>query len=130
MVARSILLACTLLLSTGVERAQAGPPPPVEEALREAEAVWGVPYYRLACLAWRESSWNPLAYNRAGYHGLMQYDWTTWFQGIREARNPADPEYPLVARGSSPYQARESALVTGYFIAKGEGWRWPPLRWC
>ena len=103
----------------------------VEAAVREAAQVWGVPERRLRCLSLRESTHNPLAYNPAGpYFGAVQFGMPLWRRGLREARNPAAPEWPLVPPDASPYQPRAALLMAGYFIARGETSHWPPLRWC
>lgn len=92
----------------------------VAGALASASAIYGVPYARLSCLAYRESRYAPGAYNRAGYHGLMQFDWPTWSYGARLAGYA----------GASPYEPRAAAHVAAFLIARGEGRRWPPLRYC
>ena len=94
--------------------------PEVAEAIASAAATYGVSEARLRCLAWRESRFWPGAYNRAGYHGLFQYDWPTWAYGSRLAG----------FEGHSPYDAWAAAHTTALLIARGEGRRWPPLRWC
>jgi hypothetical protein len=107
------------------------PPPHVEAAIQETHRVWGVAPALLRCLAFRESSWNPAAYSPVGpYHGIVQFDWPTWREATRRLRNPADPRAPLVAPTASPYEPRAALLTAGGLIAHGEGWRWPPLRWC
>lgn len=105
--------------------------PEVEAALRETQAVWGVPAGRLRCLVDQESDGVFRAYSPAGpYFGVVQFGMPLWDRGLREARNPADPRFPLVPPGSHPYQPREALLMAGYFIARGETSHWPPLRRC
>jgi hypothetical protein len=92
----------------------------VAEAISHAAQLHGVSERRLFCLAWRESRFQPWAYNAAGYHGAFQFDWPTWAYGSRLAG----------FEGASPYDVWAAAHVTAFLIARGEGHRWPPLRWC
>lgn len=110
------------LLAGGMTRAGLGltQSEDVAAAISGAAARHGVSEQRLRCLAFRESSWHPWAYNRAGYHGLLQFDWPTWRDGSRRAG----------WEGASPYDPYAAADVAAYLISIGEGWRWPPLRWC
>ena len=121
----------TLLVGVGVSltptdtpvRAQSPgyPSGEVAEAIASAAWTYGVPEGRLRCLAWRESRFWPWAYNPAGpYHGIYQYDDATWSYGSRLAG----------FAGASPYDAWAAAHTTALLIARGEGSRWPPLRWC
>jgi hypothetical protein len=110
-------MACGGLMRAGLGFTQTHE---VTEAISVAAAHHGVSEQRLRCLAFRESRFQPWAYNRAGYHGLYQFDWATWTYGSRLAG--------LV--GASPYDPWAAAEVTALLIARGEGSRWPPLRWC
>jgi hypothetical protein len=93
----------------------------VSVAIHQAAVRYGVSEQRLRCLAYRESTFRPWAYNAAGpYHGLFQFDGPTWQEGSWRAG----------FGGASPYDPYAASMVTGYLIAAGEGWRWPPLRWC
>ncbi len=56
-----------------------------------------------------ESGLNPTAYNPAGYHGLFQFDQTTW-----------------AAYGyGSIYDPTAQARTAARLIAAGQGSRWP-----
>ena len=110
-------LASWLTLSCAPGRAQSEE---VAGAIHAAAVTYGVSEGRLRCLAWRESRFWPGAYNAAGYHGLYQFDWPTWRYGARLAG----------LEGTSPYDPWSAAQVTALLIARGEGSRWPPLRWC
>jgi hypothetical protein len=92
----------------------------VGAAIHSAAVTYGVQEWRLRCLAQRESSFFPGAYNAAGYHGLYQYDWRTWTYGSALAG----------FAGHSPYEAWAAAHTTALLIKRGEGTRWPPLRYC
>jgi Transglycosylase SLT domain len=112
------VLASYLTLSCASGNAQSEE---VASAIHEAATTHGVPEARLRCLAYRESRFFPGAFNRAGpYHGLFQFDWPTWRSGAWRAG----------WTGWSPYQPLAAAHVAAFLIAHGEGWRWPPLRWC
>lgn len=107
--------------------------PVVAAALDEASRVYPVPYRVLWCVANKETGgkFNVDALNRAGpYFGLFQWDAPTWAYAKRTLRNPAAPEWPLVAWDASPYEPRPAALAAAGLIARGEGWRWPTLRGC
>ena len=111
------VLASYVALSCGPAAAQS---PEVGTAIRSAAVTHGVAEWRLRCLAQRESSFFPGAYNAAGYHGLYQYDWPTWRYGSALAGYA----------GHSPYDAWAAAHTTAYLIKRGEVRRWPPLRFC
>ena len=74
----------------------------VDAAIHSAAVTHGVQEWRLRCLAQRESSFFPGAYNAAGYHGLYQWDWPSW----REVSPRAG------YAGASPYNAWSAAHVT------------------
>lgn len=92
----------------------------VAGAIHVAALKHGVSESRLRCLAWQESRYQPGAYNRAGYHGLYQFDAATWRYGAQLAGLSA----------ASPYDPWSAAEVTALLLSRGEGRRWPPLRWC
>lgn len=54
------------------DRPDDGESPAIEEALRQAEAEFGLPRGLLLALAWRESSWRQDAVSPAGAIGLTQ----------------------------------------------------------
>ena len=110
-------MACGGLMRAGLGFTQTHE---VTEAIAVAAAHHGVSEQRLRCLAFLESRFQPWAYNRAGYHGLYQFTWSTWTYGARLAG----------LEGASPYDPWAAAEVTALLIARGEGFRWPPLRWC
>jgi hypothetical protein len=110
-------LGSYVTLSCGPTQAQSEE---VAGAIHEAAVTYGVPEGRLRCLAWRESRFWAGAYNAAGYHGLYQFDWPTWRYGSRLAG----------LTDATPYDPWSAAHVTALLIARGEGSRWPPLRWC
>lgn len=89
----------------------------VEDALLNAAATYNVSYNRLRCLAFRESTMNPYAYNPAGpYYGLMQFNESTW------ALTPY--------AHSSYYDEYASASAAAYLISIGQSSRWPVYRFC
>ena len=100
------------------------PPPHMKAVLETASAYHGPTYRFLRELCWRESRFDPTAYNRAGYHGLFQYDWPRW--------NEESPRYGM--EGASPYDPWAAALVTAGAVAHYPLWRvhgiWPPSRFC
>lgn len=110
-------MACGGLLRAGLGFTQTHE---VTEAIAVAAARHNVSEQRMRCLAFRESTFQPWAYNRAGYHGLYQFNWSTWVYGSRLAG----------LEGASPYDPWAASEVTALLIARGEGHRWPPLRWC
>lgn len=81
--------------------------------IQQAAAFYGVSPSRLACLAMRESTNNPNAQN-GRYHGLFQFDYTTW------ALTPYSNQ--------SIYNAEASAFAAAYLISRGQSDRWPPWR--
>lgn len=83
--------------------------------VRQAALHYGVSPSRLACLAHRESTTNPYADN-GRYHGLFQFDYTTW------ALTPYSNQ--------SIYNAEASAFAAAYLISRGDSDRWPPWRYC
>jgi hypothetical protein len=134
-VAKKVLIWTTVgvvafLCSLEPVDAQAVAPPEVEAAIVEASMVWGVPAPRLRCLYRKESGFRPWADDNPPYMGLAQFDVSTWNHARRVLRNPADPRYPLLSEGASPWVARDAALASAGLIARGEGGRWPPLRGC
>lgn len=87
----------------------------VDEAIRMAASYYNVDYTRLACLARRESTFNPGAQNGI-YFGLMQFDQPTW-------QLTPHAEY---GRGN----AWAAAMGAAYLISRGESRRWPPYALC
>src|SRR5262245_38467104 len=93
----------------------------LSEAISVAAARHGVSEQRMRCLAFLESRFQPWAYSPAGpYHGMYQYTWSTWVYGARLAG----------LQEASPYDPWAASEVTAFLISRGEGFRWPPLRWC
>lgn len=102
----------------------AEPPPHIKTVLLEASYQYGPTYRFLRELCWRESGFYPGAYNRAGYHGLFQYDWSRW--------NEESPKYGF--GDWSPYDpwaaaAVTAAVVANYPLGQVHG-IWPPSRYC
>lgn len=102
-------------LHTKQERIEAGPDPlaapssSIEPVIYEAAAEFGLDGSYLVSVAVCESNLDPGAYNPAGYHGLFQFDQSTW--GAYGYGSIYDP----VA------QARTAARL----IAAGQASRWP-----
>lgn len=74
-------------------------PDEYEEALKAAATASGISAPILAAQIYKESSWNPNAYNaKAGAAGLAQFipsTWATWGQG-----DPYDPQAAIKAQGA------------------------------
>lgn len=85
------------------------PPGSLTEIIYSAAAEFGIDGSYLLGIAHCESTLDPAAYNPAGYHGLFQYDATTW--GAYGYGSIWDP----VA------QARTTARL----LAAGQASRWP-----
>lgn len=88
---------------------QTAPVGSVEDVIYAAAAEFGLDGGYLLSVAVCESGLDPNAYNPAGYHGLFQFDQTTW------AGNGYGSIYDPVA------QARTAARL----LAAGEASRWP-----
>lgn len=113
-------VATWITLSCAVGRAQSAE---VAGAIHLAAITYDVPESRLRCLAWRESGFLPFAYNRAGYHGLFQFSWSTWQWAAARAGMAATSPY-------DPWAAAQVAAWLGTHPELG-GWRhWPPARGC
>jgi hypothetical protein len=120
-----LTLGCTGRAAVGLTQSQE-----VEAAIHEASAVFPVPAPMLRCLFSKESGFRPWANENPPYMGLAQFDASTFRYAVRVLRNPAAPEWPLLGADATPWRARDAALATAGLIARGEGGRWPPLRWC
>ena len=123
------LLCATVAHTSRVTAQSAG----VEAAISEASLVWRLNPEQLRCLARREATFNPNAVSPGGHVGIAQFLWSTWNAGKREARNPADPSWPLLPPDATPFNPREALLLAGWFIATGAhgGARnWSTLPWC
>lgn len=84
-------------------------PETVTEIIYDAAADFGLSGSYLLSVAHCESTLNPYAYNAAGYHGLFQYDMTTWAEfGYGDIYDPVA-------------QARTTARL----LAAGHASRWP-----
>lgn len=81
----------------------------VESIIYDAAAEFGLEGSYLVSVAVCESNLDPGAYNPAGYHGLFQFDHTTW------AAYGYGPIYDPIA------QSRTAARL----IAAGQHSRWP-----
>lgn len=81
----------------------------IQQIIVSAAVEFGVdPSYMLS-IAECESTFNPNAYHPAGYHGLFQFDHTTW----------AEFGY------GSIYDPVAQARTTARLLAMGESDRWP-----
>jgi hypothetical protein len=94
-------------------------PDPIQTAAADSTSITGIIYAAAAefgldgayllSVAECESTLNPRAYNAAGYHGLFQFDQTTWSAyGYGSIYDPVA-------------QSRTAARL----IAAGQGSRWP-----
>jgi hypothetical protein len=81
----------------------------ITEIIYAAAAEYGIDGGYMVSIATCESGLNPGAYNAAGYHGLFQYDQTTW-----------------AAYGyGSIYDPVAQARTTAELLAAGQSSRWP-----
>ena len=81
----------------------------ITDIIYAAAAEYGIDGAYMVSIATCESGLNPSAYNAAGYHGLFQYDDTTW-----------------AAYGyGSIYDPVAQARTTAELLAAGESSRWP-----
>ena len=81
----------------------------ITDIIYAAAAEYGIDGGYMVSIATCESGLNPSAYNAAGYHGLFQYDDTTW-----------------AAYGyGSIYDPVAQARTTAELLANGESSRWP-----
>ena len=81
----------------------------ITDIIYAAAAEYGIDGGYMVSIATCESGLNPSAYNAAGYHGLFQYDYTTWS-----------------AYGyGSIYDPVAQARTTAQLLANGESSRWP-----
>lgn len=87
----------------------AAPAGSIVEIIHAAAAEYGISGDWMVAIAECESGLDPNAYNPAGYHGLFQYDQTTW------AGNGYGDIYDPVA------QSRTTARL----LAAGQSSRWP-----
>lgn len=80
-------------------------PPSIEAVVSEAAERHGLSAGYLLSIAECESGLDPNAYNAAGYHGLFQFDQTTWAQygdgDIWDPAAQADAAAELIAAGQS-----------------------------
>jgi len=87
----------------------AAPAGSVSEVIYAAAAEFGLDGGYLLSVATCESGLNPGAYNAAGYHGLFQFDQTTW-----------------AAYGyGSIYDPTAQARTAARLLAAGHASRWP-----
>jgi hypothetical protein len=94
--------------ANGAEKA-GSPSGSITEIIHAAAAEHGVDGDYLVSIAECESGLDPNAYNSAGYHGLFQYDQTTWAAyGDGDIFDPA-----------------AQAEATAKLIADGQSSRWP-----
>jgi hypothetical protein len=93
--------------SSGLEAAYASGD--IVEIIHAAGAEFGVDGDYLVSIAECESGLDPQAYNSAGYHGLFQYDDTTW---------------SAYGEGSI-WDPVAQARATAELIAAGQSSRWP-----
>lgn len=109
--------ASSLRFRSGIFETRAKPSPSVSptqattisEIITDAAAEFGLEGSYLISVAHCESTLNPAAYNAAGYHGLFQFDQTTWSAyGYGSIYDPVA-------------QARTAARL----LAAGEASRWP-----
>jgi hypothetical protein len=96
------------------------PPARAGDVYDWAAARRGVSAARLRCLGYRESRHQDYPPVNGRYWGRMQFDRPTW--AAKSAR------YGWA--GSSPHDPWAAVDTAAATIADGEGWRWPPLRWC
>jgi hypothetical protein len=81
----------------------------ITEIIYAAAAEYGIDGDYMISIATCESGLNPGAFNAAGYHGLFQYDYTTWS-----------------AYGyGSIYDPVAQARTTAELLADGQSSRWP-----
>lgn len=81
----------------------------ISHIIYDAAAEFGISGEYLLSVAYCESTLNPNAYNAGGYHGLFQFDFTTWnAYGYGDIYNPVA-------------QARTAARL----LAAGQSSRWP-----
>lgn len=81
----------------------------ITDIIYAAAAEFGVSGDWMVSIATCESTLDPNAYNPAGYHGLFQYDQTTW------------AEYGY----GSIYDPVAQARTTAELLAMGQSSRWP-----
>lgn len=81
----------------------------VTEIIYAAAARYGVSGDWMVAIAQCESGLNPQAYNPAGYHGLFQFDETTWAE----------------FGSGSIYDPAAQADATARLLAAGQSSRWP-----
>lgn len=81
----------------------------IQEIIYAAAAEYGLDGAYLLSIAGCESGLDPGAVNAAGYHGLFQYDQTTW------------SEYGY----GSIYDPVAQARTTAMLISQGQSGRWP-----
>jgi soluble lytic murein transglycosylase-like protein len=91
------------------EAAPAGYSGSIVEIIHAAAAEFGVSGDWMVAIAQCESGLDPNAYNAAGYHGLFQYDQTTW-SGYGYG---------------SIYDPVAQARTTAELLAAGQSSRWP-----
>lgn len=118
-----------LLLLLGLLGASAMPSdtPPAAAQVGAAHDVYdwaaarrGVSAVRLRCLGYYESRHQDYPPVNGWYWGRMQFDRATW----------AAKSDRYGWAGHSPHDAWAAVDTAAATIADGEGWRWPPLRWC
>lgn len=101
-------------LHTDERKALASPDPiaanSVSGIIYSAANEFGLDPSYLLSVASCESGLNPTAYNPAGYHGLFQFDQTTW---------------AAYGYGDSIYDPTAQARTAARLIAAGQSSRWP-----
>ena len=95
---------------TGELEGRCPPSCTVQESIRAAAALYGIPYTRLSCLVRRESTYNPNATN-GPYAGLAQFDAQTW------TLTPY--------REYSRFNGWANIHAAAYLLSLGQGSRWP-----
>ncbi len=89
----------------------------LDQSIQHAASMYNVSYTRLRCLAQLESTMNPNAVSPGGrYHGLTQFDSTTW--------------QLTPYRTSSVYDGYANIHAAAYLISIGQSSRWPVWRYC
>lgn len=88
----------------------------IEAIINETAHLWAANSALLRRVAWRESRYDPRAYNRAGpYHGLFQFSYRTW-------------EWMSNQCGTwefNPYEPWAAAYTAAWAFTHGQKHHWP-----
>lgn len=111
------------LLGAAILPAESAPADPqtITALIDSAAERWGLPAGRMRCIAYRESTFRPLATSPGGHKGLWQFSDRTW----------AWAAHAIGLDQASPYDPESSTEVAAWLMSQPGGFsHWSTSRWC